>query len=355
MKKLVVAEVISGLGARCGAETFFVGLVNEMGKRSDVELHVVSLYDALDPSFEPLRRNPLFSFHTLGKHRGIDIKAAWKLRKLIRKIKPDIVHGHLGYLTTYWLAFGRRAQPFQLVHTCHSVKEPYDKLKRYFSRANRIHLVCLSESVKKLIASQYPKSEVDVVYNGIELPILSEPAEKTYDFICVAAFRYPKNHHLLVDAFDFCWRRDNTRRLICVGGGSLLPEVMEYAKSKPCFSNIVFAGPQSDVYRYLAQSKVFVLPSEYEGTPVSILEAMHCGLPIVASKVGGIPDLVKEGVNGFLCSENDPSSFSECMEKGRLAYEEGHVSERNRAGVQIYSVSTCCQNYLELFSRYMGH
>ncbi len=346
--KLVVAEIMADLISRNGAETFFVDLVREMATHDEIELHVIALYDKIDPTFEELRHTPNLRFYTLGKKKGIDFACARRLRKLIRSIKPDIVHGHRAYLATYWLAFGRRKQPFSLVHTCHNVIEPYDQLKKFFYRRHLLTFVALSEVVEGVVRTSFPNARIETIYNGIRLPKIPNE-EKQYDFICIAAFRPVKNHRLLIDAFEEYWKEHKDATLVCLGIGDLLEETKAYVASRETGKNIFFFGLQPNVYSYLARSKVFVLSSDYEGTPVSILEAMNAGLPIACTNVGGIPDMVKEGVNGFMCNPKDAHGLYEAMKNAMERNPENIIGKRNQEDVQRFNVAESCSNYLKLF------
>ncbi len=350
--KLVIVEVMADLTQRCGAETFFFDLAKEMSKRDNVELHVVVLYDEIDPSFEEFRHTDNLRFYTLGKKPGIDIKAALRFRRLIRRIRPDIVHGHRAHLMTYWLAFGRRKQPFKLVHTCHSVVEDYDRIKAFFNRKHRITFICISDLVADRVKETFKRSNTETIYNGVYLPkIQIDNKDKLYDFICVAAFRPVKNHPFLVDAFDRYYASHPQSRLLCLGAGPTLSEVVAYAKEKAAKEAIVFPGSSPHVYDYLKKSKVFVLASKYEGTPVSIVEAMNAGLPIVAPRVGGIPDLVKDGENGYLFSPGDVDAFANCMDAAIKTYPENIMGQANRSKAQRFNIQNCCDQHLQLFSR----
>mgnify|MGYP002410365723 FL=1 len=96
-----------------------------------------------------------------------------------------------------------------------------------------------------------------------------------------------------------------------IGGGSLLEELRMQAESSGIDDCVNFLGVRQDVYDILARSDVFVLGSLWEGLPVSIMEAMACNLPVVASNVGGIPELVIDAQTGYHVPPADPEAIAE--------------------------------------------
>jgi len=95
-----------------------------------------------------------------------------------------------------------------------------------------------------------------------------------------------------------------------VGDGVLRDNLEQLAQDLGLMNNVKFVGYQQDVGNWLRRAKVFVLTSDSEGLPLSTMEAMMCGVPVVASLVGDLPDLVDDGVNGYLISERTPEAFA---------------------------------------------
>jgi glycosyltransferase involved in cell wall biosynthesis len=96
-----------------------------------------------------------------------------------------------------------------------------------------------------------------------------------------------------------------------IGSGPLEQSLRLKVKSLKLEDKIIFTGAIPNAAKYLKAFDVFVLPSEKEGLPYTIIEAMAAGLPIVASRVGGIPEMIKDGVNGFLINPHDPEALAE--------------------------------------------
>ncbi|HET9315588.1 MAG TPA: glycosyltransferase [Vicinamibacteria bacterium] len=133
------------------------------------------------------------------------------------------------------------------------------------------------------------------------------------DFILVARLSAVKRVDLFLQALQRVARARPQASAIVVGDGPLLDDLKRQARELGLADRVIFAGHQSDVEGWLKQARVFVLTSDSEGLSLALMEAMLCGLPAVVSDVGDLPELVEEGVNGFLVAERSPDAFAERM------------------------------------------
>ena len=117
-----------------------------------------------------------------------------------------------------------------------------------------------------------------------------------------------KNYKTAIDAIAKL-NKKQVRYYIC-GQGALRSEIEAYAKAKDVADSVVFLGYRRDISQLCACADVFLHPSCQEGLPVAIMEAMACGLPVVASRIRGNVDLIEDGVNGFLCDPMDAADFA---------------------------------------------
>jgi glycosyltransferase involved in cell wall biosynthesis len=355
-KKIKIVEIILSLSARGGAEVFFASLVEEISKRKDVEITVVSLWDDIDESFDYIKDVTGISFYSCNKKSGPDFKAARKLRKIIKKANPDIIHTHRSILLTYFLAFGFRKRKWKIVHTVHNVANKESNnvtkfLRERYMKKNMIYFIGISNLITESLKDYHKNPPVRTIYNAIELkPIVLTEESKEYDFICVAGFREQKNHKLLIRAFNKLYSEDKKLKLICIGDGELFEEIKEMTNNLPCNTNVIFAGAQKEVYPYLLKSKVFVLSSFYEGNPISILEAMNCGLPVVAPNVGGIPDVVTDKENGILFPVNDEQRLVEACKMLLDDQLRNIVGKNNKKKIEKYSMFNCVNEHFDYFN-----
>lgn len=355
MEKIKVVEIILDLASRAGAETFFQSVCERLAKSSNIELSIICLWDNVHDSFSPLKELEGVNFYTLNKKRGVDFKAAKKLKRIIKKINPDIIHTHRSILMTYFLAFGSKKRHWKLVHTIHNVptKESNavtDFLRKIYIRKHNIWFVGISKTITSEFKKVFPKAEIITINNGIPLVECHHVANPEYDFINVARFSPQKNHRLLFDAFEQLSFKYQNLKLICVGNGELFEESRDYISNLSCKNQIILYGQTDNVYSLLEKSKCFILSSLYEGNPISILEAMNCGLPIIAPEVGGIPDVISNNINGFLFEVGNISQLAECMEK--IITSENiiqTISKNNLLLSKQYSIDFCVKSYIDLF------
>jgi glycosyltransferase involved in cell wall biosynthesis len=133
-------------------------------------------------------------------------------------------------------------------------------------------------------------------------------------FTCVALFREQKNHPRLLEAFRAGVGRNPSAKLLLVGRGPTELSAQRLAESYGLGDQIRFLGMRNDVPEILGASDVFVLSSDYEGNPLAVMEAMAAGLPIVSTRVGGVPELVIDGHDGILVDPADEAGFKDSLQ-----------------------------------------
>lgn len=178
--------------------------------------------------------------------------------------------------------------------------------------------IAVAETHGRFLVDQlhFPADKVRVIPNGIDvdrfsstaqcLPTRAAPglAPTTPTVGIVAALRPEKNHELLLRAAQIVKARIPEAVFLIVGDGPQRPGLEAFARQLDVASSVRFLGTRSDIPALLAAMDVFVLTSRMEANPVSILEAMAAGLPVVAPRVGSIDESVSEGVTGYLTEPN---------------------------------------------------
>jgi glycosyltransferase involved in cell wall biosynthesis len=263
-----------------------------------------------------------------------DVTALIKLYRLIRREQPDIVHTHtakagfLGRLAAYVAGVP------VVIHTYHG-----HILDGYFgslmSRALRGMeqvlaaltdcIIAISEQVKGDLVRYgvAPPEKVVVIPIGVEVePFLNcamqrgefrrELALAESDLLIGIVGRIApiKNHRLFLDAAAQVAVGEPTARFVVVGDGALRPEMERCAKDLGIGHRVIFTGWRRDLPCVYADLDVLVLSSNNEGTPVSAIEAMASGCPVVATCVGGVPDLITDGVTGCLVPPGDTQALA---------------------------------------------
>lgn len=292
-----------------GAETMCENLCYAQ-KNLGHDVVAVSLYNEHTPIAQRMETAGIRILY-LDKKLGLDVSMVPKLMAIMRQEKPDVVHTHLDVIK-YAVAAARLAGVKTCIHTVHSVayKEAEGRLQKlingFYYRMGWSVPAALSPEVQGTICDFYGLSQerVPVIYNGIDISKctpkrgyeLSEPVSLVH----IGRFDIPKNHRGLLEAFALIRKQCPNCCLHLVGDGDLRPEIEALAEKLEISDAVVFHGMQSDVHPYLEQADIFLLPSSYEGMPMTIIEAMATALPIVASRVGGIPDMVEDGKSALL-------------------------------------------------------
>jgi glycosyltransferase involved in cell wall biosynthesis len=172
---------------------------------------------------------------------------------------------------------------------------------------------------------KFPRSKVVVIPNGIDTArfkpqasagrLVREELDLPRDAkLCtiVAAIRPEKNHARFLRIARAIANQDAGTHFLVIGDGPLRPELEQQSRRLALDGKVHFLGNRADTDRCLAASDLFMLTSDNEAYPVSILEAMACGLPVVASDVGSIHELVESGVTGFRVPAADETQFADC-------------------------------------------
>lgn len=134
-------------------------------------------------------------------------------------------------------------------------------------------------------------------------------------WINVGAFVKEKNHRFLLDVFAEYLKIDQQNELWLIGSGSLKTQLESHAKRLEITQKVKFWGYRQDAISYIKAADVMVMPSKIEGLPGVILESMACGTPVVASDVGGIPEVVKNDETGFVINEQSIEVYLDKIQK----------------------------------------
>ena len=310
-----VIQVIPQFGL-AGAEIMCENLIYSL-KELGNDVIVVSLYDYHSAITERLEKSG-FSIKYLDKKKGFDVSIIPKLYHLFKEEKADVIHTHL-YVLKYTVPAAILSGIKCQVHTVHNIAEKEvrpkeQKVNSIFYKYCHVIPVALSSKIKTSILNVYPLSSenVPVVFNGIDLRKCYiktdyKLKEDIFKILHIGRFSEQKNHLGLIKGFYLFHKQYPESQLLLIGDGELLPEVKLLVAEYKLEDSIIFLGLKDNVYQYLHETDVFILPSKYEGMPMTLIEAMGTGLPIIASNVGGIPDLLENNKSALLisCNENE--------------------------------------------------
>lgn len=306
-----------------GAETMCESLCYELQNSGQYNVHVVSLFDLHTAITQRMEANGISIFY-LQKKRGFDLSVVISLYRLMKSLKIDIIHTHR-YVMQYAIPAAVFAGVSKRVHTVHNIAEKeVDSLRQVFAylfyHICNVTPVSISPIVQQSVMMRYGLNEkhTPVVYNGINfsrcLKINNHEAHEPFRFIHIGRFSLQKNHGAIIQAAEILKSKGLHFAITLIGGSGNEEERKLEVIQKGLDDVIFFSGIQSDVFSFLNESDCFLLPSLYEGMPVTLIEAMGCGLPIIASAVGGVPDMIDDEESGLLISPT-AEKLAEAMER----------------------------------------
>ena len=250
-----------------------------------------------------------------------------RLIPLVKRCHPDIVHAQaISPSGLFALALKKLlGMPYVVWCQGSEVYLPH-RLSRGILRlvlSNADAVITLTADMREVVQRLY-KREIVTIPNGVELERYQGlPGEKIRQKIglgveekvalFVGTLRPVKGVRYLIEAMDIVVRENRLARLLVVGDGEERGELENLAKRLGVAARISFIGrkPHRDIPDYMAAADVFVLPSLSEGFPLTILEAMAAGLPIVTTRVRGLPEIIEEGGNGFLVEPRNHQQIAE--------------------------------------------
>ena len=349
-----IIQVIPFLGMG-GAETMCENLVYEL-KKLGHEVIVVSLYNKETVITQRLKEASV-DVRFLDKKDGFDFSMFKKLKKLFKQEKPDVIHTHL-YVTKYVFPVASKLK-IKVVHTIHSIAT-YEagKItrifnKHYFRRGKAVP-VALSNNVKRTIIKEYKLNSdlIPIIYNGVDLDKciskIDYEIKGNFKIIHVGSFMPVKNHKGLINAFEIFHEKNSNSELYLIGDGVLKCEIEQLVQEKKLGGSVFFEGIQGNVFGFLHKMDMFTLPSFKEGVPMSLEEAMGTGLPIVATAVGGVPDMLDEN-SAQLVSVNE-EEIATAFEKYYLDYDLRKRHGENALKMsQRFSAETMAKLYCNIY------
>jgi sugar transferase (PEP-CTERM/EpsH1 system associated) len=370
----LIVHVIHRFGVG-GLENGLVNLINHLPP-TQFSHAIVCLTEST--SFRQRIRRPDVEVYALGKRSGKDLLAYWRLFRLLRRLRPDIVHTrNLATLDCQFVAAlagvpGRvHGEHGWDVYDLHGTNRRYRIMRRMVGRiAHRF--VTMSRHLEQWLVKDVgiDAQQVTQLYSGVDAgkfsprsggraAMLPDNFADDGSFIIGTAGRLDpvKDPLNLVRGFAALAGGDTSARararLVYIGDGALRAQLEAEATRLGVREACWFAGSRDDVAQLLRAFDLFVLPSLNEGISNTILEAMASGLPVVATQVGGNAELVEEGVTGSLCAPASPEALADAMRPyladPALGTRQG-AAARARV-MQRFSMERMVQQYTDIYSQ----
>ena len=265
----------------------------------------------------------------LNQKKPYDLRAVYTLNRKLRRDHTDILHAHLPYSGI----IGRIASKFSpvkaVVYSEHNVWERYHRLTYMANKATfkwNDAVIAVSENVEESIRSRMNvngRPQLGTIANGVDVDQLGQlskdqgwlkgelgiPAANRI-VVNVANFTPKKRHIDLLEAAKRVTEEQPATSFVLVGQGPLFDETKAAAHRMGLQDHVFFAGFRDDAREIIAAADLFVLSSQFEGMPVSVLEAMATRTPVLSTRVGGLPEMIEDGVDGVLVEPGAPDKLA---------------------------------------------
>jgi glycosyltransferase involved in cell wall biosynthesis len=371
MNRIKVVQIVPLLSPG-GAERVAVHLARGLNRRR-YEMLVISFSGRVGCDLDHMLEEADIEARYLGKHPGFDYRVYSRLDGVLKEYKPDVIHTHL-HVLRYALPSMLLMKRAAMVHTVHNLAEreiePRGRLIQRYALTHGVKPVAVAEEVAASIERLYGIRGCQVISNGIPTDLYANPQTPRKEwrakegfkdddilFVCVARFWPQKNHALLLKSFARGPAADPRAHLVLVGEGDLRAELEEQARRLNVAGKVHFLGLRSDIPDALRAMDAFVLSSDYEGNPLSVMEAMASGLPIVSTAAGGVPNLFEAGKEGFLTPPGDLHGLAKSMNT-LLKYQgvrEFMGAATARRAKENFDVSNMVRAYEQVYEDLLAH
>jgi len=349
-----------------GLERVMVNCINAM-QGSDYKHVVIALTQVSDFSKHLYEGVDVYQ---LNKKSGKDLSSHWRLFKLLRKIRPDILH-------TYNLAaieyhpIAKLAGVKGNIHAEHGreICDP-EGLNRKHNLLRKLvspfidYFVPVSADLDgwlKSVVNIAPR-KVKLIRNGINTQAfnLTKVTANAVRFIHIARFNPVKDQANLLNALSILVKKHSLKpsevNLTMVGDGELMVTLKALTSELSLDEYVQFTGSRNDIAELLAAADVFVLSSIAEGIPMTVLEAMSSGLAIIATRIGGLPEIVEDGRSGYLVEKQNSTVLADAMQN--YLTDKNKIIEHGRNGKflieQKFEESAVVQSYLTIYQKSLG-
>lgn len=348
-----------------GAEKIVISLANATAATHEVAICCVKFVGELGKEVDPRVR-----VFALGKGEGNHYGLPRELARILREGGYDVLHTH------DWGVFLEGGLGAMLAGTrvrVHTVHGPYREyaaglvpraklaLRHFLERqvARRFDRVAgVSEAIAHYMVHDIgiPPRNVCTVHNGIPVdgaaPPQPERGEGEVVFLTVGRLAAIKNHALMLRAFARAVEGGARARLLVAGDGPERAAIEAQAASLGLGRAFEMLGFRDDIPQLLRGADVFLLTSRYEGISVALLESMRAGLPVIATRVGGIPETVRDGESGLLFGPDDEAGIARAI--GELARDRGRRMALGRRAHELlheeFSLERMMGRYLEFYA-----
>jgi glycosyltransferase involved in cell wall biosynthesis len=298
--------------------------------------------------------------HSFGKTTGFSLRLIRDIASRLRVDRPDVLHAHNALVLHYGIAAARLAAVPVVVNTRHGGNMNWDPhCERIWRQCVRWAdaVVFISEGVREyyLTKDHLSRRNISVIYNGINIEKFS--ARSAHPAAALPLFRVgsvgrlvpAKDHVTLIRAFALVTAVMPEAELHILGDGPCRAAISQTAESLGIANRVFLHGAGHDVAGFLSTLDLFVLSSIDEGLPISLMEAMAAGLPIISTRLPGLTELAPESVIAGYCTPGQPASMAEHIRSAAKRPDLPALGEAARRWAQKFGIRETWHQYLAVF------
>ncbi|MNK51750.1 4-alpha-N-acetylgalactosaminyltransferase [compost metagenome] len=344
MNKIKIVHIIASLG-KGGAERFVVDLCNELAKNDQNEVHLLSLAENEDSNSFINDVSDRVHYYSFNKKPGFSFQVILKLTRWLNAVKPDIVSTHTNSFE-YAIPYRILNHVTKFFHTIHSTantectNSTVKNIRKLLYKNNWVVPVTISKNGSQTFKDYYQLNNDIIIENGRNSlkttgnynALVSEYKSQSSAFLLVHVGRISseKNQQLLIESVQYFNQTEKQKcKLLIIGEvqNEALYDILQKKVDNDKF--IAFLGAKDNIGDYLSVADAFCLSSDFEGMPISLIEALSVGCTSVCTPVGGIKNMIEHGVNGFLSVDNTVKSYYEALKTSMFFKNKESIKENS--------------------------
>lgn len=342
---------------RGGAETYILKTIERM-KKKRVKFFVIC--DHKGSNHDKIEK-VCSNVEIININSVLDIKAAYKIAKFCRDNNINIIQSHFlreSFVAVIAKLFNPRIKVIWTMHLIYEEKRSIlNFLNRLFSLGTS-SIICVSEAVKKSLAKiGINHKKLATVLNGVDTdyfkPTYNGSIREELDIekddillTTVSRFQEIKGHDFLIDVLnELKLNYDIKFKALLVGDGEEMDNIKNKVLKLGLEDNVIFAGYREDTPRILTESDIYISPSKNEAISFSIMEALACQVPVVATEVGGVPEVINKGKCGIMVNYGDKKEFAKAIFE--LYNNKNEYEEMKKNSRQLIEENFSLENMIE--------
>lgn len=356
-----------------GAEVHLLALLTYLVRLEQLDCSVILFNEGR--LAEELRKLSL-SVTVIPEKNHNALTVAYRLAKIFRTVRPDIVHTHKYKDSILATIAARIVGVPHVIRVVHGMPEPFKGLSNVnmflYTIVDRFvvgslvdRIIAVSSDIERALVRVYGAIRVWRIHNGIDLDVVQVRTERlekrkewafaeTVTLVGTVGRLVPvKGHTVLLEALHILQKSTRPVNLLIVGDGPLRGHLEDEVRRRGLEAVVRFAGYQAESYDFINMMDVFVLPSLHEGIPMVLLEALALQRPVVATRVGGVPEVIQDGRTALLAEPSNASSLARLIQQ--LAEDPtlaARIGKAGRTRVETeFTARTMAGNTAELYEQ----